>query len=41
MNNVAMKMIVQMFVQIVAFSYFRYIFRSGIAKSFDDLYVII
>ena len=34
-------MIVQMFVQIVAFSSFRYIFRSGIAKSFDDLYVII
>ena len=34
-------MIVQMFIQIVAFSSFRYIFRSGIAKSFDDLYVII
>ena len=41
MNNVAMKMSVQMFIQIVAFSSFRYIFRSGIAKSFDDLYVII
>ena len=32
-----MKMIVQMFIQIVTFSSFRYIFRSGMAKSFDDL----
>ena len=34
-------MIVQMFIQIVAFSSFRYIFRSGMAKSFDDLCLII
>ena len=34
-------MIVQMFIQIVTFSSFRYIFRSGMAKSFDDLCLII